>query len=25
VEIFDPFWGRNDVLLPAVFEALQSD
>ncbi|GAA2127022.1 DUF6919 domain-containing protein [Arthrobacter humicola] len=25
VEIFDPFWGRNDVLLPAVFEALQSE
>ncbi|PVZ60172.1 DUF6919 domain-containing protein [Arthrobacter sp. H-02-3] len=25
VEIFDPVWGRNDVLLPAVFEALQRD
>lgn len=22
VEIFDPEWGRNDALLPAVFEAL---
>jgi len=22
VEVFDPEWGRNDVLLPAVFEAL---
>jgi hypothetical protein len=25
VEIFDPVWGRNDVLLPAVLEALQSE
>src|SRR6476620_464252 len=24
VEIFDPVWGRNDVLLAAVLEALQS-
>lgn len=24
VEVFDPVWGRNDVLLPAVFEALQA-
>lgn len=24
VEIFDPVWGRNDVLLAAVFEALQA-
>jgi hypothetical protein len=22
VEILDPVWGRNDVLLPAVFAAL---
>jgi len=25
VEVFDPIWGRNDVLLPAVFEALQGE
>jgi hypothetical protein len=25
VEIFDPVWGRNDVLLTAVFEALQAE
>jgi hypothetical protein len=25
VEIFDPVWGRNDVLLEAVFEALQAE
>jgi hypothetical protein len=25
VEVFDPVWGRNDVLLPAVLEALQTD
>lgn len=24
VEVFDPVWGRNDVLLPAVFETLQT-
>jgi hypothetical protein len=23
VEILDPVWGRNDVLLPAVLEALK--
>ncbi len=25
VEIFDPAWGRNDVLLTAVFEALEAE
>ena len=25
VEIFDPAWGRNDVLFAAVFEALQAE
>ncbi|MGO4228653.1 hypothetical protein AB4Y72_07250 [Arthrobacter sp. YAF34] len=25
VEVFDPVWGRNEVLLPAVLEALQAD
>jgi hypothetical protein len=25
VEIFDPVWGRNTVLLPAVLEALQPE
>jgi hypothetical protein len=25
VEVFDPVWGRNEVLLPAVLEALQTD
>ncbi len=25
VEIFDPVWGRNDVLLTAVFEALEAE
>jgi len=25
VEIFDPVWGRNTVLLPAALEALQSE
>ena len=25
VEIFDPVWGRNDVLLAAVLEALQTE
>lgn len=25
VEVFDPVWGRNGVLLDAVFEALQAD
>jgi len=25
VEIFDPAWGRNDVLLAAVFEALEAE
>jgi hypothetical protein len=25
VEIFDPAWGRNDLLLDAVFEALQAE
>ena len=25
VELFDPVWGRNDVLLPAALEALQTE
>ena len=25
VEIFDPVWGRNDILLPAVLEALTEE
>jgi hypothetical protein len=25
VEVFDPVWGRNDVLLQALYDALQAD